>query len=77
MPEDRTEPGSATSTLRPATRRFRAKFAPWGQTRSYFAIAYQTRQLNPKMRLPISRVALDQKVEESNPSSPANIDLIA
>ena len=33
--------------------------------------AYQTRQLNSKARLAISRFTLDQKVEGSNPSSPA------
>ena len=34
--------------------------------------AYQTRQLNSKAQLAISRIALDQKVEGSNPSSPSN-----
>ena len=34
-------------------------------------IAYQTRLPNSKVLLSISRVALDQKVEGSNPSSPA------
>ena len=73
VPEDRAAPGSTRCTLRRAALRFRVKFARSAQMRSHYAVHLSDAVTNSKTLAAVLRIALDQKVEGSNPSSPATL----